>query len=267
MRAAQRRRRWQWRRRFHLVGIPGRELPPIQAAAVAGGDDGGRDMANESGGVTVPAYSASSIDDIADTIVSARLALSPHRALLVGISGIDWSGKSFVATQLEKHLRSLGWNVAALSADDWHSVANIRNNPNNPAEHFYEHALRLSEMFEHLVIPLRDRVALDLTADYCDAKAAKFRKKRYQFSDVDIVLLEGIFLFKRAYRDHFNVKVWIDCSFATALRRATLRVQEGLSPAETERAFETIFFPAQRLHLQRDQPREHADIIFDNEDL
>jgi uridine kinase len=78
-------------------------------------------------------------------------------------------------------------------------------------------------------------------------------------------LLEGIFLFKPTYRHYFDLKVWIDCSFATALQRTIARAQEGLSPAETKRAFETIYFPAQRLHLERDKPREHADVIFDND--
>jgi uridine kinase len=67
------------------------------------------------------------------------------------------------------------------------------------------------------------------------------------------------------YRDHFDLKVWIDCSFATALRRAMARDQEGLPPQEAKRTFETIYFPAQRIHLARDNPRKAADIVFTNE--
>lgn len=85
------------------------------------------------------------------------------------------------------------------------------------------------------------------------------------FRDIDIVLLEGIFLFKPEYRDHFDLKIWIECSFETALQRAMARGQEGLPPAETRRAFETIYFPAQRVHFARDNPREFADIIFVND--
>ena len=69
------------------------------------------------------------------------------------------------------------------------------------------------------------------------------------------------------YRDHFDLKVWIDCSFATALRRAMARGQEGLLPHEAKRAFETIYFPAQRIHLARDNPSKAADIVFTNEKL
>src|SRR5713226_5478286 len=88
-----------------------------------------------------------------------------------------------------------------------------------------------------------------------------------RFLNIDIILLEGIFLFKEMYRDHFDLKVWIDCSFATALLRAMARGQEGLPPQEAKRAFETIYFPAQRIHLARDNPRKAADIVFTNEKL
>jgi uridine kinase len=67
------------------------------------------------------------------------------------------------------------------------------------------------------------------------------------------------------YRDYFDLKVWIDCSFATALQRAIARGQEGLPPRETQHAFETIYFPAQRIHLVRDNPSNAADIVFTNE--
>jgi uridine kinase len=223
-----------------------------------------RDMATKSTGVNLPGYNEASIGQLAERIASARLALSPHRALLVGISGIDGSGKGFLARRLEKQLSDLEWNVAVLSVDNWHNVPSIRDNSDNPAEHFYEHALRLREMFKHLVIPLRDQFAVDVIANSCDPKATRHRKKRYQFSDIDIVLLEGIFLFKSAYRSYFDLKVWVDCSFATALRRAIIRGQEGLPPTETRRAFEAIYFPAQRLHFERDRPRDHADVIFEN---
>ena len=138
-------------------------------------------------------------------------------------------------------------------------------NPDNYAEHFYEHALRLKEMFEQLIVPLKQNRGINLTANCADAKATAFRKESYDFHNIDVLLLEGIFLFKPAYRHHFDLSVWIDCSFEVALERAIERRQEGLSPDETVRAFQTIYFPAQRLHIERDQPRDHADFLFHNQ--
>jgi uridine kinase len=208
---------------------------------------------------------AEAVDKLAEKIGAVRLNVPRDRGVLVGISGIDGSGKGFIAALLEKRLLELRWSSAVLSADDWHKLPTICLNSDNPAENFYEHGLRLDNMFKQVVLPLRDRNVVDVVADYADAKAIVYRKKRYSLRGINIVLLEGIFLFKPAYRDHFNLKIWIECSFASALQRAIVRAQEGLSPAETKRAFETIYFPAQRLHLEHDKPREHADVIFDNE--
>ena len=38
----------------------------------------------------------------------------------------------------------------------------------------------------------------------------------------------------------------------------------GLPPADTIRAYETIYFPAQKIHFQRDDPKSAATMIFDN---
>jgi uridine kinase len=77
--------------------------------------------------------------------------------------------------------------------------------------------------------------------------------------------LQGIFLFKQAYRSLFDLAIWVDCTFATALARALQRAQEGLPLAETIAAYETIYFPAQRIHLDQDNPRGSADLILDND--
>jgi uridine kinase len=204
---------------------------------------------------------------VISAIIEKREAISPQRALLVGISGIDASGKGFITQKLAEQLRTGGWNVALICADDWLNLPKVCMNSVNYAEHFYEHAIRFDEMFEQLIIPLKQTRGINLTADCADAKATAFRKERYDLRNIDVVLLEGIFLFKPAYRHHFDLSVWIDCSFERALERAIERGQEGLPPAETIKAFETIYFPAQRIHLMRDNPREAADIIFVNDKL
>src|SRR4029453_10656171 len=188
--------------------------------------------------------------------------ISRTRALLVGISGIDASGKVFITQKLAEGLRKGGWNVAVISADDWLNLPNVCIKRDNCAEHFYKHAMRFEEMFEGLIIPLKQNRGISLTADCADAKATAFRKERYDFRNIDVVLLEGIFLFKPTYRHHFDLTMWIDCSFEAALQRAIERGQEGLPPDETLRAFETIYFPAQRIHSARDKPRETRDIVF-----
>jgi uridine kinase len=204
---------------------------------------------------------------VVDAIERKRGVVAPDRAVLIGISGIDASGKGFITAKLAERLGAGGWNVAAINADDWLNLPEVCINRDNYADHFYKHAMRFDEMFEQLIIPLKENRGICLTADCADAKATSYRTQRYDFHEIDIVLLEGIFLFKPAYRDRFDLAVWIDCSFEAALERAMKRGQEGLPPTETIRAFETIYFPAQRIHLGRDNPREAADYIVVNDNL
>jgi uridine kinase len=217
--------------------------------------------------VDAPGYN-DALDKSVSQIVRARLNIPPaERALLVGISGIDASGKGFVTAKVSERLRNCGWNIAAISADDWLNLPEVCINSDNYAEHFYEHAIRFDEMFEQLILPLREKRGISLTADCADAKATSYRKQAYEFHKIDIILLEGIFLFKPAYRHRFDLTIWIDCSFECALERAVERGQEGLPPAETIKAFKTIYFPAQLIHLARDNPRKAANYIFTNDKL
>jgi uridine kinase len=206
-----------------------------------------------------------SIPRLAALAAGRHRTMPEDRALLVGVSGIDASGKGFVAARLAAALRRLGVRAVIINADGWLHLPGRRFGAENPGLHFYEHALRLEEMFAQLVLPLRDQRRIRLTMDYAEETASSYRKHTYDFPVVDVVIVEGIFLFKPGYRDHFDLKIWIDCSFETALERAVARGQEGLPPEETKRAFNIIYFPAQRIHAERDRPREAADEVFEND--
>jgi uridine kinase len=183
----------------------------------------------------------------------------------VGLSGIDGSGKGFVAAELSRRLERDDLRLAVLNVDGWLNLPPIRFSRERPGEHFYHNALRLEEMFRDLVLPLRQRRAHDLVAPLVEETATYPRNHHYAFRDVDIILLEGIFIYKQAYRRHFDLALWLDCTFETAMERALRRSQEGLPPEETIAAYETIYFPAQRLHFRRDDPRGRADAIVVND--
>jgi uridine kinase len=199
-----------------------------------------------------------------DEIVAQRATTQANRAVLAGISGIDAGGKGFITEKIAQRLQESGWRVAAINADDWLNLPEVCLSRHKPAEHFYEHAMRFDEMFDRLIIPLKENRAVSFVADCADAKGNR-RKQSYEFRRIDIVLLEGIFLLKRAYREHFDLTAWVECPFDIALERAIERGQEGLPPAETIKAFETIYFPAQRIHFTRDNPQAAADFIIQNE--
>jgi len=207
----------------------------------------------------------SRIEDVVRKILERRANIPESRSLLVGVSGIDGCGKGYLATQLRAHLALLGVIPAILNVDGWLNLPQKRFAQSAPAVNFYENAIRFEQFFTQLVLPLRERRSIHVVADVVEETASEYRKHAYDYDDVSVVLVEGIFLFKPQYRKYFDLAIWIDCSFPTALARAIDRGQEGLSPANTIAAYDTIYFPAQRIHLAQDKPRENADLIFEND--
>ena len=183
---------------------------------------------------------------------------------VVGLSGIDGSGKSSVAASVTRQLESVGLRVALVPLDPWHSRRADRFRGPNPAEHFYHNAFRWDQLFDRLIEPLRTTRSVDLTAWVHPVEDAPSFERRYCFREVDLVLIEGIFLFHRERRDRLDRGWWIDCPFDEALARARRRNQEGLADEELVREYREIYFPAQRLHLALDQPLTWADGVLNN---
>src|SRR5262245_2245790 len=59
------------------------------------------------------------------------------------------------------------------------------------------------DLFAQLVLPLRDRRSVCLEADY----AAEYATRLCRYDDGDVILLEGIFLLKRAFRAFYDLLV------------------------------------------------------------
>lgn len=197
-------------------------------------------------------------------IREARAGTAPERSLLVAISGIDGCGKGYVTARMVDALKALGFRTVGINIDGWLNLPPVRFSGSDPAGSFYSNAIRFDEMFSTLVLPLRDTRSVRVEANHAE-ETTEFERKLHEFYDVDIVVLEGIYLLKREFLKYYDLSFWVECSFETALRRAVARAQEGLEPGETIRAYEAIYFPAQKIHFQRDNPQAAATAIIHNE--
>ncbi len=208
--------------------------------------------------------------DIAD----AAVMTSPRRgsaAVLLGISGIDASGKSTLAREVSRVLTERGVPHALLSVDWFHTPADVRFQPHplpahaaapsDPGEHFYRHAFRWDDLFDTLIDPLLASGSCDAEVGIHDMRTDRITPRRIVHTGVRVVVLEGIFIFRSEAVKRFDLRVWIDCAFETALRRALARNQEGVAPDSLRADYQRVYFPAQRYHIERDRPAEQCDVI------
>ncbi len=183
--------------------------------------------------------------------------------LLAAISGIHGSGKSSLAARVVRDLRAAGYGTAGISLDPWRSLSDPHPG-SDPAEHFYLHAFRVQELFDLLIHPLRRDRSHRVTVEMISPPSLRRAPRSFDFRDVEIIVLDGNFLLRRDLRPLYDLAFWLDCSFDTALRRATERDQGVLSEEEIAWEHTTLYFPAQRIHLERDDPRGAADLVLDN---
>ncbi len=93
------------------------------------------------------------MNEVVARIVRQRAVAPDRRSLLVGLSGIDASGKGFVAKQIEARLAQHSIAAANINVDGWLNLPERRFNSTRPAEHFYENAIRFDELFAKLLLP------------------------------------------------------------------------------------------------------------------
>lgn len=189
--------------------------------------------------------------------------------LFVGISGIDASGKSTLARTLAGELAARAIPAASLNIDWFHTPATVRflpphrraEPPESHGRHFFDHAFRWEELFGKVVDPLLATGECRADIGVHDMKADAIKLARIEHRAVRVVILEGIFIFRREYADRFHMRLWIDCPFELALQRALARNQEGLSPDAIRADYRRIYLPAQRYHLERDRPSDRAHSV------
>jgi uridine kinase len=135
----------------------------------------------------------------------------------------------------------------------------------DPGVHFYRHAIRFEDLFALLVDPLVAQRSIRLRTLGIRTDRDVYDPLEYRFDDVDVVLVEGILLLQSRFDARYDLRVWVECSFETALRRALERNVERM-PAERLRAdYERIYHAAQRHHYAVDAPEQRADHTIVNE--
>jgi uridine kinase len=124
-------------------------------------------------------------------------------------------------------------------------------------------ALCLEDLRERVLAPLRESRSLRTTLDWAAPGSAGSDRRAFEFVDLDVLVVEGLFLLRRDIRGSFDLSFWVECSFDTALERA-IEARHG-SAAAVLALHDQVLLPALKMHLHCDDPRSHADgVIVDD---
>lgn len=205
------------------------------------------------------------ISSLAEAVLLKMESHTGERLFTVAISGIDGAGKGHISRLLQEELEQRGLAVATIHIDPWQNPIPLRLRKEDPAYNIYHNIFRWKDFFEQLIFPLQWNKRIRLETKGIRSDADEYYPLVYDHPAPDILLVEGILLFKKEYLSFYDHKIWIGCSFETALQRALQRNVEQLSKERLIHDYEVYYHAAQRLHIQKDDPEASADLIFDND--
>ncbi|HAX71953.1 MAG TPA: hypothetical protein DCY20_00360 [Firmicutes bacterium] len=154
-----------------------------------------------------------------------QMKLKEKNNILVGISGISLSGKTSYAQALHQQLNNLNIKSSTVSISEKDGVLEKALKDLNPSKYVYENG--------YDVALYKEKISLLLTT-------------------FEVVIVEGLLLYKNTHDIAFDLKLYLDCTFTTSINRA----QE-----EKKAMISDLYMWLQRQHFSIDNPKAKADFI------
>ena len=203
----------------------------------------------------------------------ARVVLAevrPH-PVRVAVDGCSTAGKTTLADELAQVLSTRSDRaVIRVGIDHFKRAVALRTAyPQDSPDSYYLDSWDNAAIRDRLLVPLgpggsrRYRTAvMDLPArtplDGPDLVAP----------DDAVLLADGAFLQRPELDPYWDLRIYVEVSFAEVLRRGIARDQRWMgSAAEAERRYRTKYIPGEQRYMDEVRPRERAQAVVGNEDV
>ncbi len=186
------------------------------------------------------------------------------RPFVVGISGIDTSGKTDFAKSFKRFLTSKNYRVQMILLDDFHNPKKIRYSGRDEIDSYYNKSFNLALIINRLLGPIsrgKDfSIKLKLLNLYTDRIEAE---RKYSISRETVVIFEGVFLFRKELSPYINYKVFLEIPFRESMNRAKSR-DNKIFGNKILKKYRSKYIPAQKIYLGLYPPCRIADMVIDN---
>lgn len=185
-------------------------------------------------------------------------------AYVIGINGVDTSGKTKFAAGLNSYLIDRGYKTALIHMDDFHNQLSVRSKGSNEIDSYINNAFNLGLIEKELLNQIKNGLLIDKELLLLDLDSDKFtNKKHYKIDNDTVVILEGVLLYREPIERYIDYKVFLDISFEEVLKRAKLRDVPRYGVEFLER-YKNKYIPIQQKYIDTYMPKQKSNIIIDN---
>ena len=187
------------------------------------------------------------------------LRATHDRSVSVGISGVDTAGKSTLAETLRDELAS---PVVVVPGDELTRPRGERYREADEALAYYRDSFDYAPVFDTLLPFVLAGRSGELSWRVTDWERDDWRDATLLVPPHSVVVVEGCFLFT-GREGAFDLTVWLELPLDRVVERAIPRDSERMGgPDGVRERYTTRYLPGQTLHLERDDPRRRADVVY-----
>jgi len=207
--------------------------------------------------------------DIVSYIINKIVDIKGTTPLLVAIDGVDTAGKTILADKIrDRMLAKKLFSPLRISIDRFHNPREIRTKRGKLSpEGYFLDSFNYPEIINCIIRPVKERQPYLINGIFDFRTDKQLQPEKIPLSDQTVVLFDGIFLLRDELYKFWNISVFLDISFETILKRALDRDLDLFgTEKEILRKYKQRYIPGQKIYLERCNPRQRADLVFDNND-
>lgn len=181
---------------------------------------------------------------------------------ILGINGIDGSGKTKFAENFRKFLSSNKINSQIIHIDDFCNPKRIRYSGKDQVYNCFYKTFSIDRVINELLIPARNLENYNVKLKLLNLSTDRYEVyKKYVFKKDTIIIFEGVYLFRKEFIRYIDYKIFLNISFGECKKRIKNRDGETVV-----NKLDTKYLPAQRKYIKEYSPIKIADMVVDNTD-
>ncbi|UYX55285.1 kinase [Bacillus thuringiensis] len=176
---------------------------------------------------------------------------------ILGIDGLSRSGKTTLVKELEEDMKKSGIPFHIFHIDDHITERNKRYNTGFAEWYeYYNLQWDIEWLQQNLFQKLQSDMQLELP--YYHDETDTCEMKEIHLPLVGVIIVEGVFLQRKEWKEYFHYMVYLDCSRETRFLRESEETQKNLPK------FQSRYWKAEEYYLEKESPRDLADFVIRN---
>lgn len=177
------------------------------------------------------------------------------KRVVVGIDGLSRSGKTTMVKKLQACLHEKGFCVKNLHIDDYIVERNRRYQTGYEEWCEYYHLQWDVQALQETLFK-RLKNATELKLPKYNLKSDTHQIEMISLLHTDVIIMEGVFLQRKEWRDFFDFILYLDCPKETRFARERKETQLNLDK------FKNRYWKAEDYYEETECPKERANVVF-----